>query len=60
MYLVAGDEDEKTALLCVLGLREDGEKALLGIGLVYRESEESWAADHWLQSLSARPGREMV
>jgi len=44
VYLAAGDEDEKTALLCVLGLREDGEKELLGIGLGYRESKESWAA----------------
>lgn len=43
IYLAGGDEEEKTALLCVLGLREDGEKELLGIALGYRESTESWA-----------------
>jgi putative transposase len=43
IYVAAGDEDDKTALLCVLGLREDGEKELLAIGLGYRESKESWA-----------------
>ena len=43
IYLAAGDEEEKTALLCVLGLREDGEKELLGMSLGYRESTESWA-----------------
>ncbi len=43
VYVAAGDEEEKTALLCVLGLREDGEKELLGISLGYRESTESWA-----------------
>jgi transposase-like protein len=43
VYLKAGQEDEKTALLCVLGLREDGEKELLAMGLGYRESSESWA-----------------
>lgn len=43
IYIAAGDEEDKTALLCVLGLREDGEKELLAIGLGYRESTESWA-----------------
>lgn len=43
IYVAAGDEDDKTALLCVLGLREDGEKELLAISLGYRESKESWA-----------------
>lgn len=43
VYLAAGSEDEKMALLCVLGLREDGQKELLGMGLGYRESTESWA-----------------
>jgi putative transposase len=43
VYLDAGQEDEKTALLCVLGLREDGQKELLGMSLGYRESQESWA-----------------
>lgn len=43
IYVAAGDEEDKTALLCVLGLREDGEKELLAIGVGYRESTESWA-----------------
>jgi putative transposase len=42
IYLAAGQEDEKTALLCVLGLRADGQKELLALGLGYRESTESW------------------
>lgn len=42
IYLRAGGEDEKTALLCVLGLREDGEKELLGMTAGYRESTEGW------------------
>jgi len=44
VYLRAGQEEEKTALLCVLGLREDGEKELLAMTPGYRESTESWAA----------------
>jgi putative transposase len=44
IYLAAGQEDEKTALLCVLGLRADGQKELLALGLGYRESAESWAS----------------
>ena len=36
-------EQEKTALLCVLGAREDGEKELLAMAPGYRESTESWA-----------------
>jgi transposase-like protein len=43
VYLDAGQEDERTALLCVLGAREDGEKELLAIALGYRESTASWA-----------------
>ncbi len=43
IYLRAGGEAEKTALLCVLGLREDGEKELLGMTAGYRESTERWA-----------------
>ena len=41
--VAAGTEKEKTALLCVLGAREDGEKELLAMELGYRESTESWA-----------------
>jgi putative transposase len=44
IYLGAGLEKEKTALLCVLGAREDGEKELLAMEPGYRESTESWAA----------------
>ncbi len=43
IYLRAGQEEDKTALLCVLGLREDGEKEFLGMMSGYRESTESWA-----------------
>ena len=43
IYLGAGLEKEKTALLCVLGAREDGQKELLAMDLGYRESTESWA-----------------
>ena len=43
VYLGAGIEKEKTALLCVVGAREDGEKELLGMEPGYRESKESWA-----------------
>jgi len=43
VYLGAGLEKEKMALLCVVGAREDGEKELLGMEPGYRESKESWA-----------------
>jgi len=42
IYLGAGIEKEKTALLCVLGARENGEKELLAMEPGYRESTESW------------------
>jgi transposase-like protein len=42
IYLGAGLEREKTALLCVLGAREDGEKELVAMEPGYRESTESW------------------
>lgn len=44
VYLGAGLEAEKSALLCVLGAREDGTKELLAIELGYRESGASWGA----------------
>ena len=44
VYLGAGLEAEKSALLCVLGAREDGTKELLAIDLGYRESGASWGA----------------
>jgi len=43
VYLRAGAEEEKTALLCVVGLNERGEKELLAMRPGYRESKESWA-----------------
>jgi len=43
VYLDAGTEVDKTALLCVVGARDDGEKELLAMDLGYRESTESWA-----------------
>ena len=42
VYLGAGIEKEKTALLCVVGAREDGEKELLGMEPGYWESKDSW------------------
>ena len=36
-------EDDKVCLLVVIGVREDGEKALLAVEDGYRESTESWA-----------------
>jgi transposase-like protein len=44
IYLDAGMEQEKLALLCVVGAREDGVKELLAMEPGYRESTESWAA----------------
>lgn len=44
IYLGAGLEKEKTALLCVMGAREDGEKEMLAMEPGYRESTESWAS----------------
>lgn len=43
VYLGAGVDREKIALLCVVGAREDGVKELVGMELGYRESTESWA-----------------
>lgn len=43
LYLGVGQEAERTAVLCVLGAREDGTKDLLAMELGYRESTESWA-----------------
>ncbi|MCY4653037.1 MAG: transposase [Dehalococcoidia bacterium] len=41
VYMGAGGDREKTALLCVVGANEDGTKELLGMELGYRESKES-------------------
>jgi putative transposase len=43
VYLGAGIEKGKMAILCVVGARDDGEKELLGMEPGYRESKDSWA-----------------
>jgi len=43
VYLDAGPEEERTALLVVVGLNEQGEKELLAMRPGYRESTASWA-----------------
>jgi transposase-like protein len=43
VYLRAGLEEDKMALLCVVGLNEQGDKELLAMLPGYRESTESWA-----------------
>jgi len=52
LYLKAGIEREKTAVLVVLGVREDGQKELLAMEQGYRESGESWG--EVLRSLKER------
>lgn len=42
LYLKAGPEDEKTAVLIVIGVTADGQKELLAMVEGYRESRESW------------------
>ncbi len=42
VYLKAGLEREKTALLVIIGVRADGVKELLAMEQGYRESTESW------------------
>jgi transposase-like protein len=42
IYLKAGQEREKTALLCIIGARADGAKELLAMESGYRESTQSW------------------
>ena len=43
VYLGAGVDGENTAMLCVMGAREDGVKELPGMELGCRESTESWS-----------------
>ena len=43
MYVKAGLEKEKTALLLVIGGLSDGQKVVLAVEPGYRESAESWA-----------------
>jgi len=42
IYLGVGSEEEKAALLCIVGAREDGTKELLAMEVGYRESTASW------------------
>jgi len=56
LYLKAGIEREKTAVLVILGVREDGHKELLAMEQGYRESSESWA--EVLRSLKERGMRQ--
>jgi transposase-like protein len=42
LYLKAGPADEKTAVLIIIGVTEDGQKELLTMVEGYRESRESW------------------
>lgn len=43
IYVGCGQEQDKTVLLCVLGVREDGQKEVLALEPGYRESTASWA-----------------
>jgi transposase-like protein len=52
LYLKAGDEQDKTALLVVLGVDEQGHKELLAMESGYRESAASWS--EVLRSLKQR------
>lgn len=44
LYVKAGLEKDKAALLVIIGASTDGEKEFLAIESGYRESKESWAA----------------
>ena len=55
LYLKAGGEQDKTAVLVVLGVDEQGHKELLAMEEGYRESTVAWAET--LRSLKAR-GRQ--
>lgn len=57
IYLKAGLADEKTALLVVLGVNEDGSKELLAMIEGYRESTDSWA--DVLRDLKARGAKKI-
>ena len=52
LYVKAGLEKEKSALLVVIGVRRDGTKVILAVESGYRESVESWASV--LRDLKAR------
>ena len=56
LYLKAGDEQDKTAVLVVLGVDEQGHKELLAMEEGYRESTAAWAET--LRSLKERGVKE--
>ena len=56
LYLKAGDEQDKTAVLVVLGVDEQGHKELLAMEEGYRESTVAWAET--LRSLKERGVKE--
>lgn len=47
IYVRAGLEKDKAALLVVIGLTRDGTKRVLAVEAGYRESSESWKAVFW-------------
>jgi transposase-like protein len=52
VYVKAGLEKDKAAVLVIIGAREDGTKTILAMTSGHRESEESWA--DMLRDLKAR------
>jgi putative transposase len=52
IYVKAGLEKDKAALLVVIGATSNGEKVILAVESGYRESTESWS--HLLRDLEAR------
>jgi putative transposase len=56
LYLKAGGEQDKTAVLVVLGVDEQGHKELLAMEEGYRESTVAWAET--LRSLKERGAKE--
>jgi putative transposase len=56
LYVKAGGEQDKTAVLVVLGVDEQGHKELLALEEGYRESTVAWAET--LRSLKARGVKE--
>ena len=54
--LGAGVDREKTALLCVVGAREDGVKELLGMELGYREGLDLTHSTTGSDALRSVPG----
>lgn len=61
LYVKAGIDDGKAALLVVIGATADGRKVVLGVESGQRESRESWAAVlRDLKARGLRPPRLMI